>query len=217
MFHTRITAHTPHWRRTFPILCLAAACGAGPLHAGTVAETTGPRMLRVGAEHTRGDPYVLVRDGGGVTKVGPGSPDAAAIKQLKRSIGGDFLWFRDEGKAYVVQDRALLDQVALAWAPLERLGKEMEAHGEQMKQHGDVMKSLGVDMTLAAVTFRPSRMEKIGKKMEEAGKPMEAIGKKMEVLGKQMEKEGENADKVVRGLIRESLANGQARPLPRKG
>jgi hypothetical protein len=69
-------------------------------------------------------------------------------------------------------------------------------------------------MALAAATLRTSRMEEIGQKMEQAGKPMEALGKKMEVLGKQMEKEGERADQTVRGLMREALANGQARPLP---
>lgn len=201
-----------NWKRALPVFVLAAACVAAPLHTASAGAT-----YRVGHAHERGDAYTLVRNGSDMTNVGTNSPDTAAIKELKRSIGSDFFWFRSEGKAYVAQDRALLDKVAAAFAPLERLGKEMEGHGEQMKGHGATMKSLGGDMAIAAATLRPSRMEEIGKKMEQAGKPMEVLGKKMEVLGKQMEKEGERADQTVRGLIREALASGLARPAPAKG
>lgn len=209
MFHTRVTP-ARKWKRALPVVFLAAACIAAPLQA---ASASGAGLsYRAGAGHERGEPYALVRNGSDMSNAGIDSADAATIKELKRSIGGDFFWFRSQRKTYVAQDPALLDKVAAAFAPLERLGKQMEGHGLQMKGHGEAVKSLGGEMALAAATLRPARMEEIGKRMEQAGKPMEALGKKMEVLGEQMEKEGERADHTVRRLIGAALANGQARP-----
>ncbi|HEX9171902.1 MAG TPA: hypothetical protein VF861_04505 [Telluria sp.] len=209
MSHPRLK-QARHWKRALPAFCLAAACLAAPLHGASAA---GSVSHRTDAAQERGEAYTLVRNGKDMTKVGTNSLDRAAIKELKQSIGGDFFWFRSEGKTWVAQDRALLDKVAAAFAPIEQLGRQMEVHGEQMKGHGDVMKSLGGDMALATASLRPQRMEEIGKQMEQAGKPMEALGKKMEVLGKQMEKEGERADQTVRALMRQAVASGQARPV----
>jgi hypothetical protein len=199
------------WQRALPVFCLAAACLAAPLQSASAAGSG--LSYRTGAGHERGEAYTLVRNGKDMTRVGTNGLDRAAIEELKQSIGGDFFWFRSEGKTWVAQDRALLDKVAAAFAPVEQLGHEMEVHGEQMKGQGELMKSLGGDMAVAAATVRPKRMEEIGKQMEQAGKPMEALGKKMEVLGRQMEQEGERADQTVRALMRQAVAKGQARPL----
>lgn len=210
MSHPRITpART--WKRALPVFCLAAACLGAPLHSASAGGSG--LSYQSGSGQERGEAYTLVRNGNDLTKVGTNSLDRAAIKELKQSLGGDFFWFRSQGKTYVAQDRALLDKVAAAFAPIEQLGHQMEVHGEQMKGHGEAMKSLGGDMALAAATLRPQRMEEIGKQMEQAGKPMEALGKKMEALGKQMEQEGERADQAVRALMRQAVASGQARPL----
>jgi hypothetical protein len=67
------------------------------------------------------------------------SADWSSIKQLKRSIKGEFLWFRDGGKSWIVQDPDTLAKAHAAWAPVNQLGKQMDAYGKEMDKHGKVM------------------------------------------------------------------------------
>ena len=195
----------------------AAACAAPLLAVHASPPGDGLEQVRNMHRFENGEPYALVRGGArGDLRVG-NRVSSADMDDLKDSVRGEFFWFRKDGKEYIVQDAATLDRVRQAWAPMEKLGAEMEKHGEEMGRHGTAMGSFGTDMALAAVTLNRTKMEAIGKKMESAGKPMEAVGKKMEVLGKQMEAEHAIADRATRGIIAESLANGTARPAPRRG
>ncbi|MET0982529.1 MAG: hypothetical protein ABWY02_10540 [Telluria sp.] len=200
------------------LLGAAAAACAVPLLAVNAAPP-GKALEEVRSMHRfeGGEPYALVR---------PGSPGAvtsgsklgqANLDDIKRSVQGEFFWFRKDGKEYIVQDPATLDRVRQAWAPTEKLGAEMEKHGEEMGRHGKVMGALGKDMAQASVTLNRAKMEAIGKQMEDAGKPMEALGEKMEALGKRIEAEHAIADRTVRGIIQEAVAGGTARPAPRRG
>ncbi|MFC5458589.1 hypothetical protein [Massilia niabensis] len=200
------------------LLSAAAAACAAPLLAVNAAPP-GKALEEVRSTHRLegGEPYALVRPGsrGGVTsggKLGQGNLD-----DIKRSVQGEFFWFRKDGKEYIVQDAATLDRVRQAWEPTEKLGREMEKHGEEMGRHGKAMGALGNDMALASVSLNRTKMEAIGKQMEDAGKPMEALGEKMEALGKRMEAEHAQADRTVRAIINEAVTSGVARPAPRRG
>ena len=162
-----------------------------------------------------GEPFALARGASSVV-TGDGA-DSKRFKELKRSVKGDFLWFRSNGKEYIVQDPATLKRVNDAWAPMGEIGAQMGGQGAEMGRHGASMGALGARMALAAITFNEEKMEALGKQMEEAGKPMEASGKKMEELGKKMEQEQRNAERTVRGVIRESLQNGTAKPVAVRG
>jgi hypothetical protein len=166
--------------------------------------------------NTDGD-FALVRDTANGTSINGSSVDAHYIDDIKRSVKGEFLWFRDGGKNYVVQDATVLARARQAWVPVDRLGEQMDAHGKQMEQHGKVMEALGKEMDSAGRDKRFAAMEEIGRKMEQAGKPMDALGKQMDALGKQLEREAHAAEATMRTLIRESLAKGLARPAPERG
>ena len=195
----------------------AAACAAPLLGVQAAPAAEGLQAVRTIHQNEGGEPYALVRPGGrGTMRTGSRFGDAD-LESIQRSVQGEFLWFRKDGKEYIVQDPATLERVRQAWAPMEKTGAEMEKHGAEMGRHGGAMGSLGSDMALAAVTLNRAKMEAIGKKMEEAGKPMEEIGKKMEVLGKRMEAEQAVADRATRGIINEAVAGGLAKPAPRRG
>ena len=51
-------------------------------------------------------------------------------------IKGPFRWFLDAGKAYVLQDAALVGRVRTAWEPSRRIGAQMSALGNQMGELG---------------------------------------------------------------------------------
>ncbi|QNA87904.1 hypothetical protein G4G28_04460 [Massilia sp. Dwa41.01b] len=196
-------------KRPLLLCALAAACALPllPVQAGE-----GIHVSRSLQASDGGAPYAVVRGKDDV--VAGERADSARIKELRRSIKGDFLWFRDGGKEYVVQDPATMGRVLAAWAPLEAIGARMGGQGAEMGRHGAAMGSIGAKMALAAITFDGDKMEALGKEMEAAGKPMEAAGKKMEELGKEMEREQDKAERAMRVEIRDALSKGTARPLP---
>jgi beta-lactamase regulating signal transducer with metallopeptidase domain len=282
-----------HWKMALPILGLACACAAFYANAQP-SPSPQPRTektisVRGGTEQA----YALVRPGTRGTQGSGSSSDWKAIAAAKRAIAGEFLWFRDAGKAYVVRDAAVLAKVVDAWAPVERLGDEMDVFGREMERHGKVMESLGRQMeregrqaeqagrgqrrqseravealgrdqerlgrqmeklghemeradsaqreTLnrkmdelgkqmralgrqmeqrsdalsreeARQTHAP--MAELGRQMEDAGKPMDSLSKKMDVLGKQIDAEARIAERTMRALIRDAMANGLAAPAP---
>jgi beta-lactamase regulating signal transducer with metallopeptidase domain len=189
-----------HWKMALPILGLACACAAFYANAQP-SPSPQPRTektisVRGGTEQA----YALVRPGERGTQGSGSSSDWKAIAAAKRAIPGQFLWFRDAGKAYVVSDPAVLAKVVDAWAPVERLGDEMDVFGREMEQHGKVMESLG------------RQMEREGRQAEQAGRgqrrhserAVEALGRDQERLGRQMEKLGrdmERADSAQRETL----------------
>jgi hypothetical protein len=48
-------------------------------------------------------------------------------------VKGDFLWFRDGDKTYLIQDPALIAKVDAAWAPVNSIGEQMDAQGKKME------------------------------------------------------------------------------------
>lgn len=291
-----------NWKMALPILGLSAACAAFYANAQTAPAAPQPALQgktakqHPKAEHVsvRGNEaaYAIVRQDGNSNSGSGNTADWNAIKAAKRAIPGQFLWFRHEGKPYVVQDAAVVARANDAWAPVNRLSKEMDVYGREMEQHGRVMEGLGRQMEQAAKqapgheraktrqiealgrqqeqlgrqmekigrqmedargerrdsltrqmdelgakmsalgeqmaqrsealkaeierneALREQPMEDIGRKMDEAGKPMDALGKKMDVLGKQIEAESHVADRAMRAVIRDALAQGLARPAP---
>jgi outer membrane murein-binding lipoprotein Lpp len=202
-------------RHALLLSAAAAACAAPLLAVHAAPPSDGLKAVHAMHRSEGGEPYALVRAGSRVNMTGD-KVDGADIEGIKRSVQGEFFWFRKDGKEYIVQDAATLARVRQAWAPMEKTGAEMEKQGKEMGRHGEAMGAYGTRMALAAATFNQAKMEALGKQMEEAGKPMEALGKKMEVLGEQMEAQQKEADRATRGIISEALANGVARPAPKR-
>jgi len=186
-------------------LCLAAS--AMPLHAQAPSGARHVAFQQVGDE-----PYALVRDGQRTTFVGSHGSDDEDVEGLKQRYPGNFIWFRQSGKAYIVRDPATLDRVAATWEPVDRLGQAMQQFDVQMRAHSETMAALGRDMSTATrgATAERGSIEAIGKRMEAQGKTIDALGKQMGALGKQIERESRQADTNVRTLLRSALANGAA-------
>lgn len=180
---------------SFAVLCLAGS--ALPLHA----------QAQSGDE-----PYALVRDGQRTTFVGSHRSDDSAIDALKKNYPGNFIWFRESGKGYVVRDPATLAKVAAAWAPADKLGQEMKQFDVQMRAQGETMNALGREMTSAVrgPNAPHGAAQAIGKRMDAQGKTMDALGKQMGALGKQIERESKLADASTRTLLRATVTSGTA-------
>ncbi|ATQ74362.1 peptidase M56 [Massilia violaceinigra] len=103
--------------------------------------------------------YALVQGAERKGMLSGDSRDFDDIDAAKHTVKGDFLWFRQGGKAYVVQDPALIARVTDAYAPLKRLGERMDVHGKEMEKHGKVVEQLGRDMERTVGANRPDDAE----------------------------------------------------------
>jgi beta-lactamase regulating signal transducer with metallopeptidase domain len=179
----RPEAEPAQWKLALPLLALALSAGVYA-QTGTAADAPAahPRAITHPAEHTeRGEPYALVREGDHGTSMTGDSADWSTIKQLRKQINGDFLWFRDGGKPYIVRDAGVLARARAAWEPVERLGKEMDGYGREMDKHGKAMDALGKDMERAAAGMKPdeTKIHAIERRMNEVGARMGDVGSRM--------------------------------------
>lgn len=201
---------TSSLRHSFPAISFAVLCLATvPMHADAQGSTR-----RVAFEQTA-EPYALVRDGQRTTFVGSHRSDDGAIYALKKQYSGNFIWFQQGGKAYVVRDPATLARVTAAWAPADKVGQDMKKLDAPMREKGAAMNTLGREMTAATRGGKGERgeIEAIGKRMDALGKSMDMLGKEMGALGKQMEHESKLADASSRALLQAALTNGTAQPV----
>jgi beta-lactamase regulating signal transducer with metallopeptidase domain len=216
-----------HWKLVLPVLGLALSAAAVS-QAGTAAPQDPPAVqaqqaagqaarAERRAQRTGGDAFALVSGTEQNLSVSGDAGNWTDIRQIRRSVDGEFLWFRDGGKSYVVQDRDVLARAHAAYEPIERLGRQMDGYGKQMDQHGKAMDALGKEMSKAAAGIRPDEarihalereMNDLGRQMGQLGaqmgqardeerKPLEArmarLNERMNELGKQMREASEPA------------------------
>jgi beta-lactamase regulating signal transducer with metallopeptidase domain len=189
-----------NWKLALPILGLAASCAAFYANAQSATANPAAQSSNAREQHTRGDhlsvrggtdePYALVRPGEHGTSGSGNSADWKDIAAAKRAIPGEFLWFRHEGRGYVVRDAGVLSKVTEAWAPVQRLGVEMDGYGREMEQHGKVMEALGRQMERAArgVAGEAGRAEErqAQRKFEKLEREQDRLSSQMEQLGREM-------------------------------
>ena len=181
-----------NWKLAVPILGLALSAAlyswADPAHATgsqaapPQAEPTPTIHKDVGIRTGRSEqPYALVRAGEQGLSMSGSSDDWDEIKAARKRIGGDFIWFREGAQAYFIQDAGTMARVDAAWAPVNKLGTQMDVYGKEMDQHGKRMDVLGKEMDVAA---RGMKVDE-GKTRAAEGR-MQALGKEMEALGRQL-------------------------------
>jgi hypothetical protein len=54
---------------------------------------------------------------------------------MRKARTGDFLWFRRNGKSYVVTDGAVLDAARIALRPVDELGREQQAVSDRLQPY----------------------------------------------------------------------------------
>jgi beta-lactamase regulating signal transducer with metallopeptidase domain len=173
-----------NWKLALPILGLAL-CAALSTHAGTAlaaaADEAVVRKIHNDNGHSRDDAYAIVRETDHGTNLSGDSADWKDIEASKRALTGEFIWFRDGGKTWVVQDPDILARANTAWAPVDKLGEQMDVYGRQMDAHGKTMEAMGKDMEQAGMKMGPDR-----KTVREFERRMDAMGHEMEALGEQI-------------------------------
>lgn len=90
-----------------------------------------------------GDSYAIVTgDNQHITMTSDGD-EMAELDKARHAANGPFLWFRHDGKSYVVNDPEILSQLQKMYAPMDELGKQQAALGRQQEALGRKQEDLG--------------------------------------------------------------------------
>ena len=129
------------------------------------------------------------------------------VEFLQEKIQGDFIWFRHEGKSYVIRDQATIKRAVDFFSSVhaleqkqEELGKQQEALGEQQEALGKEQEGIRVeipDMTedLHKLEAELKTLGKTGSE-EDLGRIQEKIGDLQSKLGDLQSKAGEAQGKL---------------------
>jgi len=110
------------------VVALAALCAWNtPLQAATQDP---PRV----AAQAHGMQYALVSDASSRFFSSSGHRDWEDVRAARSKVKGDFIWFREEGRSYVIQDAALAEKIRSAWAPYDRANVRMDTPREAVKR-----------------------------------------------------------------------------------
>ncbi len=217
-----------------PADAAAPAAPAAPAQSAPLAQVT-----RLGHDDNA---WALVRKGRDGYSMSGSTDDMDDIDLAKRSLQRDFIWFRRDGKAYVIDDPSIVGRAQAAWKDSDALGTRMSALGDAMDVHGKKMEALGAQMETLSKAHMPSpamqaaqeRMGALGQQqMELSGRQQllamkqrktdndaesDALDKQMDDLGRQMDAIGDQMEAQGKIMERESqkMERNQA-PMERLG
>jgi bla regulator protein blaR1 len=183
-----------------------------------------------------GDSWVLLYGNGSSTM--SGSIDSIQkVKRLRGSSKEDILWYRHDGKEYVVRDAAVLERAKEIFRPQMELGaKQGELGGRQgalgAKQGALGAKQGALGAEIAALAVKgiggdgeddpdlEKRQEEIDRQQKELGRQQAELGRQQAALGKQQAELGrqqaaatEKAEKELRALMEQAIRSGAAQPI----
>jgi beta-lactamase regulating signal transducer with metallopeptidase domain len=165
-----------------PVPANAAAPAAAPTPRATPAPLPAPVAApAAGVLPTPGrdddSSYAFVRKGEDGIAMSGDMDDRRAIEAARARIDGDFLWFRRDGKAWVVRDAATIASARQAWAGVEGIEKEMQALQAKMTPHSERMEALSQRMQALHVD---NAFDSAEGRETQAG--MQALAREMETL-----------------------------------
>jgi beta-lactamase regulating signal transducer with metallopeptidase domain len=108
-----------------------------------VGRHAGGRFVHDPGGRREDDAYVLLQHGSDVTMSGDIESVERARELQRRTGGGDLLWVRRQGKAYVIRDAATLREVREIFRPQQELGARQGALGARQGELGARQGALG--------------------------------------------------------------------------
>jgi beta-lactamase regulating signal transducer with metallopeptidase domain len=142
-----------------------------------------PKVPRVSAaDDSKG--YAIVRANKDSITVSANTRDIRMVSSLRDKVKGDFVWFRDGDKTYLIQDPALMAKIDSAWAPVESIGEQMNEQGKKMDAQGKIMNAIGEEMNTAAQVFS----RRAGREGEQYERQMEQVAREQEKVARRMDK-----------------------------
>ena len=113
--------------------------------------------------------------------------DGMRVEELREKIPGDFIWFRREGKSYIIRDQATVDRAKGFWAPQEALGQKQEELGKQQEGLGKQQEELSTKMEQVRVKVpdMTQEIERLQAELKQLGSSatLEQVGQIQSAIG----------------------------------
>jgi beta-lactamase regulating signal transducer with metallopeptidase domain len=139
----------------------------------------------------------------GIIRSGSGAPNKE-LWALRAKLEGDFLWFRAQGKGYLVEDPETVAKARAIYQPVQDMGQKMGDLGGRMGEVGAKQGEIG------------ARMGAIGAKQGAIGAKQGAIGAKLGEIGSKQGAVGSAMAQVEMRLDAEKLSAGEREGLEKK-
>jgi beta-lactamase regulating signal transducer with metallopeptidase domain len=195
----QLTARSPH-----PVTVIESASSA-PVAAPAVSPAPVAAPARVETrEQAKGERekdrlnYVLLQDDHHSTSSGS-SQDMRRARSYQRS-GERLLWFRHEGREYVVRDPATLDEVENIWEPVGVLGGEMGKIGAKQGEIGAKQGEVGARQGAVGAEQGRIGAQQGALGSRQAALAVREMGQLSEAQRAEIEKERRNIDVQMREL-----------------
>lgn len=189
------------------------------LGSAAYMETTRAETLR-GFHHLTSDDgetselsYALIREQGGDLFVG----HTRELKAAKAHGKGTYLWAKQDGKTYLIDDPEIIKSVEAVWQPLSVPEAQMEKLEKQMEEFTSVMEIHQAEfeaITEVEGIPDPEMMREFEAEMAKFEEHIEPISEQMDAVGDELGKLGEQASNQTRELIAKAIAEGKAKKTP---
>jgi beta-lactamase regulating signal transducer with metallopeptidase domain len=151
-------------------------------------------VTRIANDNDR-DAWAVVRKNEDGYSMSGSTRDMKEIEAAKRALQDDFVWFRRDGKAYVIDDPSIVSRARAAWKDSDVLGQRMSVLGAQMEVHGKKMEAYGAKMEKLAQGHQPSpAMQQAQERMGTLGEQQQELAGKQQLLAMKMRKADNDAE-----------------------
>jgi len=175
---------------TMPLLYLAASAQptlqSKPKTATPSSKSTSPGV----------DSYVIV-SGDNATMSGS-SDELRHARTFRYGVGEEYVWFRQDGKSYIVRDPDTVKAANKLFQPQRDLGRQQGELGEQQGKLGELQSKLAerLGSIRTALPDLTRDIERLKQKMRSAG-TSEELGELQAMLGDVQAKIGEQQSKIA--------------------
>lgn len=147
-----------------------------------------PKVPRISAADDNTG-YAIVRANKDAITVSASIRDIRKVASLRDKVKGDFVWFRDGDKTYLLQDPGAIARIEAAWEPVNAIGEQMDAQGKKMEAQGKIMDAIGDEMNTAAQAFS-RHAEREGqqsrRQMEQVAREQEKVARRIDKAAREM-------------------------------
>ena len=165
------------------LLCIPLLYLAGALQPVAMAQAGSGQAGSTQSRDKSQDGYVIVS--GDNTTMNGSDKDLSRALRFRYQIGDDYIWFRRDGKGYVIRDSSILKEAHKLFEPQQELGRRQGELGDQQAKLGELQAKLGEKQSGVRTTPKDLTrdIEKLKEKLKTAG-TSEELGDVQALLAK---------------------------------
>lgn len=192
----------------------APAAVATRVAVGTLTSTASATATTETTTRSSHETYAFVSEDSDRLSMSGETSDLDEIRQARSRVEGDFLWFRRDGKAYVLRDTATVERMRALWAGSASREAQMKALGEQMEAESRKVEAISLRMeAVASKHHETPRMRDATNKMQALAEKQSALAQQQATIAGKISADPANEHAVAEAERRMEALHGQMETL----